>query len=495
MSARAIVDQPEAGAAADRSATGLWWLILRKELTDLWLGGRLLPLLILFSILISITSLLREVESQVNLIPPSEMVFLTLLSTISFGMLISLIIGADSISGERERATLEPLLLAPASRRQIVFGKLLAALSPWPVALLLSVPYVFVLSEGDDILGLGLLWTAMLGSLLAVAFAGFGMLVSMWSRSNRTSLFVSLFAYLLFLIPTQFPGSAQKGALGYALQQVNPMQASSEFLEKLIVNNRTPEERIGYLVANILSAIVIVGVLFLYAAPRLQLEGGSPRLGRPKHRTARVAAIVVAVGLVSLSVLVAPPSSAVAATVGVAPSLDTTHPSAVVASGLEISIDKEFATVKTGDEIEFTTQVTNTADAASSTSIVAMNIIDLRKGDPVDPEDWSPERTQDVEPLEPGAQVEQSWTVEAILDGDYMVYMTVIADPEGADATSLPITSPGIHLTVVPFQNTNPGGVLPIALGMPLGLVVISVLLRRYWRRDRVRAVETEAAS
>ena len=487
-----MVATSEAVAAPDRSTTGVWWLVLRKELADLWLGGRLLPLLILYSILLSITSLLREVESQVSLIPPSEMVFLTLLSTISFGMLISLVIGADSISGERERATLEPLLLAPTSRRQIVFAKLLAAVSPWPVALLMSVPYVVVLSEGHDILGLGLLWTAMLGSLLAVGFAGFGMLVSMWSRSNRTSLFVSLFVYLLFLIPTQFPGSAQKGALGYALQQVNPMQATSEFLEKLIVNNRTPEERVGYLVANILSAVVIVGVLFLYAAPRLQLEGGSPRLGRPKRRPAARLAAVGAAGLISLSALLVPPSGALAASAGPAPDSWMVPPSAVGGSGLEISIDMEFATVKTGDEIEFTTEVTNTADSASVASIVAMNIINLRKGDPVDPEDWSPERTQDLDPLEPGARATQSWSVEAILDGDYMVYMTVIADPGGADATSLPVSSPGIHLTVEAFQSANPGGVLPVALGMPSALIVITFLLRRYWRRDRTPAGTAE---
>ena len=64
--------------------------------------------------------------------------FLTLLNSISFGVFIGLIIGADGISGERERGTLEVLLLTPTSRRQLMIGKLLAALTPWPAAFLIS---------------------------------------------------------------------------------------------------------------------------------------------------------------------------------------------------------------------------------------------------------------------------------------------------------------------------------------------------------------------
>jgi hypothetical protein len=158
---------------------------------------------------------------------------------------------------------------------------------------------------------------------------------------------------------------------------------------------------------------------------------------------------------------------------------------AVEPATLTIDIDMETAVVKTGDEITFATTVTNSGDEASPEVMVAMNIINIGQGEPVDPEDWSPERTQEVGALEPGESAEQDWSVEAILDGDYMIYMTAIPIPESASNTSLPIASPAIHLVVDPFQSTNPGGVLPVAIGMPLLLIVLTVLLRRYWRRDR----------
>ncbi len=470
------------------SASPVWWLVFKQELTDLWVGGRVLFLLILFSVVMSITSVMREVESQLSLIPPAEMVFLTLLGGISFGLFIGLIIGADSISGERERATLEALLLTPTSRRQIVLGKFLAALSPWPVALILSIPYIVVLSQGDEILGQALLLGAVFGSVLAVAFTGFGMLVSLWSNSNKISLFVSLLVYLVFLIPTQFPGSAQKGDLGYLLQQLNPMQGTSEFLEKVLVNNRTVAEKAPYIMAGVLSAVVVLGLLFLYAAPRLRLEGETPRLTLPQRRVARLSMTVI-VGLIAALITVLPLQAG-------AP-MGAERPQAQLTGGaeqsLQIVVDLDYTTVNTGDEVEFNSVVTNSGTQDSPPMNVAMNIVKTGKGDPVDPEDWSPERTQEVEPLAPGESAEQSWTVDAILEGDYMVYLTVIPKPDGPEATSQPVSSSGIHLTVNPFTRTNPGGVLPIAIGMPIVLILISVLPLRRWLRG-INTGASEAA-
>lgn len=453
------------------SAPPVWWVVLKQELIDLWLGGRVYVLLILFSFVMSVTAFLNEAESQLSLIPPKEMVFLTLLGSLSFGLLIGLILGADSVSGERERATLEALLLTPASRRQIIFGKFLAALSPWPVALLLSIPYMAVFAKGHAVFGQAILAGGLLGTVLAVAFTGFGMLTSIWSKSNKVSLLISLLVYVIFLIPTQFPGSAQKGDLGYFVQQLNPLQASSEFLEKYLVNNRNWAERPTYLYATALSAAVILALLFFYAAPRLGHEGGLPRLVPPKK--ARAANALAGAGMMVLLSL----PLALAAKPAFAQS---------VGSDLKITVDLDHKTVNAGDEIEFSSAVTNTGAEKTPRVYVAMNIVKTAKGDPVDPEDWSPQRTQTIETLAPGESVKQSWTVQAILEGDFMVYLTVVPKPQGPDATSQLVSSSGVHVTVHPFAESNPGGVLPVAIGIPLALMAFSILLRRSkrWRRE-----------
>jgi hypothetical protein len=100
-------------------------------------------------------------------------------------------------------------------------------------------------------------------------------------------------------------------------------------------------------------------------------------------------------------------------------------------------------------------------------------------GDVVDPEDWSPQRTQYLDELGPGDSATQNWIINTILEGDFMVYIVLIPEPESAETTSHPVTSGGIHLTVDPFTRLNPCGVLPFAIGGPILLLVITYFVYR----------------
>jgi ABC-2 type transport system permease protein len=458
-----------------RGAAPPWWLVFTRELAELWVWGKALVLIILFSVLLGIMAFLLAANSELDLMPPKEMIFLTLQASLAVGLFIGLIIGADSISGERERATLESLLLTPTGRGQIVAGKFLAAVSPWPAALVITVPYLAVLSQGDAVWIRAVLWGAALGTLLVPAFTGFGMLVSIFCNSNKTSMFVSLTVYLLCLLPTQFPGGAQKGAIGQLLKKVNPMESTNHFLEKMLVNNRTLDEMAIWLLAPVLFLVVVLGLLVAVCGRGLQLEAGRVAFSSLFSRTAAMfAAICTAVSL----------GTPALASEGMA-----TGEARITQPALAIDIDMGFAAVKTGDRIEFQTRIRHLGeDAASPPMIVAMNIVNLEgAGDPVDPEDWSPERTQYVEALPPGAAANLAWAVTPIMEGNYMVYMVLIPEPDGPGATSQPVATSGIHLTVSPFTKLNPGGVLPIAIAVPI-LLVLGMLLLLWNRRRRIDA-------
>src|SRR4029079_759117 len=108
------------------------------------------------------------------------------------------------------------------------------------------------------------------------------------------------------------------------------------------------------------------------------------------------------------------------------------------------------------DSVEFKTVLTNTGTETTAPVIVAMNIINLSKsGDVVDPEDWAPERTQYVDELAPGKSVPLPWTVDAVLDGNYMVYLVGIPQPAGPGASSQVVTSPRLPLTIGAFSHLN----------------------------------------
>jgi ABC-2 type transport system permease protein len=447
-----------------------WWLVCTRELADLWIGGKALILILIYSVLLGIMVYVLSANSELSLIPPKEMVYETLKNAVAVSLFIGLIIGADSLSGERDRATLESLLLTPASRRQIVAGKFLAAVSPWPAALAIAVPFLAILAQGDEILAPAILWGAILGTVLVLAYTGLGMLVSFFSSSNKTSYFVSLGIYILFLVPAQLPGRAQTGAAGQFLQWVNPFAASNHFLSKHLVNYRTVGEFWSWLISPVVFATVVVGLLLAYAAPALRLDAGkTSRFWAVARRRA---------GLGLLICMLIP--------LGASPALAAHAGPAQQPGDLQIAVDLETAVVKTGDKVEFDTLITNSSADESPPLIVAMNIINLdAEGDVVDPEDWSPERTQYIQDLAGGESETLSWIINTILDGDYMVYMVVIPEPDGTEATSQPVASAGIHLTVMPFTRLNPGGVLPFAIGVPV-LVAVGTYVAFRLRRRRI---------
>jgi ABC-2 type transport system permease protein len=252
----------------------VWWLVLKQELREMWAGGRVTTYLVVFGVLMSLTAFLLATNNELNLLPLKQTVVVALTSAITFGLFIGLAMAAESISGERERATLEPLLLTPSSHRQIVLGKFLAAISPWPAALLVSVPYLVVLAQGDPVLGTGLLWGALIGSVLAVIFVGFGVLVSIWSDSSRVSLFICLLAYAASLVPAQLPTEFLSSPAGVVVSALDPVQASSVLLSKTLTEGSPLGEVWFYLAAPVVAMLVILAVLFLYAAPRMRFVAG-----------------------------------------------------------------------------------------------------------------------------------------------------------------------------------------------------------------------------
>ena len=455
-----------------------WWLVFTNELQELWIGGKAPVLLLIFSVLLGIMTWVMASNSELSLIPPQEMVYETTKAAIAVGLFMSLIIGADSISGERERATLEGLLLTPTSRRQLVVGKFLAGVSPWPVAMLIAIPYMKVLSQGDEVFRHALPWGALLGTVLAPAFTAVGMLTSFWSSSNKTSLFTSLGIYVLFLVPTQLPGRATTGAMGMLLSKSNPIESTFVFLSRILVNNRMVTERWTYLISPTVFALGVYVLLFWYASPGLHLEGGQS--GKLWSSVGRRLGFAATVGLLMV-LLGGSPAMALQAENKAA---STPAASTPEDARVQISINAGVKVVKTGDRILYDTVVTNNGQVESRSLVVAMNIINLNAaGDIVDPEDWSPQRTQYIDSIPAGQSKTLSWRVNAILDGNYLVYMVLVPEPEGRDSTTTPTASSGLHLTVNKFTKLNPGGVLPYAIGGPVVLVGGMFLLYRTRRR------------
>jgi ABC-2 type transport system permease protein len=251
-----------------------WAIVAEQELRDLWLGGRGLLLGLAFSVLLSIIAYLTATNQALNFLEQRESVNLTLQVAIAVGSLLALLAAADAVSGERERSTLESVLLTPVSRLELTGGKMLAALSLWLAAFAITIPYVWFLGRGIQLVGHALLTGIVVGTLLALFLASLGMIVSVFSNSNRVSLTLSLFLLLAIFAPTQLPSSAQKGWAGEFLLRVNPLTAGEHYVGKILVSGHTWNEDVSWLISPVVAAAVFSVVAAIVGARYIRLGRG-----------------------------------------------------------------------------------------------------------------------------------------------------------------------------------------------------------------------------
>jgi ABC-2 type transport system permease protein len=199
---------------------------------------------------------------------------LTLQVAVATGALLVLLTAADAISGERERGTLESLLLAPAPRVDLVAGKGLAVMTLWAVALGVAIPYVWFLGRGVGVVGLALVNGLLVGLLLGLFLVGLGLFVSTFSSSNRLSLSVSFFVLLALFAPTQLPSGAQGSWVGDLLLRIDPMSSGLHYLGRLIVDGRPAGQELSWLIGPAIAAALAVGAA-LVASRSLGLRGGA----------------------------------------------------------------------------------------------------------------------------------------------------------------------------------------------------------------------------
>lgn len=131
------------------------------------------------------------------------------------------------------------------------------------------------------------------------------------------------------------------------------------------------------------------------------------------------------------------------------------------------AVPTEFST-SLGQTISFTTTVTDDGRGADGPLIAHLNILSLRPGVYVDPEDWSEERTQYLTPLPPGGSTTLTWTIKAVNSGSLSAYVATVR-PGTAQP---PTTSPAVTISVASRRPLNSGGILPLAIGIPLVLAL-----------------------
>ena len=227
-----------------------------------------------YSVVLSVLSFIVAGNADLNLLDTREAVGLFVRIAVALGTLSALVISADAISGERERGTLEHLLLTPVRRRDLVVGKLLAALTVWVAALVVAVPYILVLAHGPGVALDAVLVILVAGTLVATSLTAFGLAVSSVSRTNRSSLIIAIVVLLALAAPSQLPGSATRGVLGDLLIMANPVAAGLKLAGRVIVDQATWASQWKLLISPAIATVVLTVVAV--ASSRKVGLGGTP---------------------------------------------------------------------------------------------------------------------------------------------------------------------------------------------------------------------------
>lgn len=260
-----------------RARPSSFGVVLEQELRDLWLGGRGMALTVAFSLLMSVIAYLTATNAALNFLEQRESVNLTLQLAVAVGGLLALLAGADAISGERERGTLESLLVTPVQRVQLTGAKLVAALSLWAAAYVITIPYVWFLGRGVGLVRDALTTGLVVGTLIALFLTALGVVVSIFASSNRVSLSLSLFVLLALFAPTQLPSSAQRGWAGDLLLRINPVTAGEHYVGKIVVSAHAWRDDASWLLSPAIAGIASALLVPIVCSRFVRLRTGGTR--------------------------------------------------------------------------------------------------------------------------------------------------------------------------------------------------------------------------
>src|SRR6187551_1472488 len=95
---------------------------------------------------------------------------------------------------------------------------------------------------------------------------------------------------------------------------------------------------------------------------------------------------------------------------------------------VEVQISRAHVSTELGGKFTFTSTVVNRGTTPAEGLIAHLNVLSLRPGVYVDPEDWASQRTRYLRPIPPGGTLTTTWHVQAVNVGSFGVYVAVLSE-------------------------------------------------------------------
>ena len=160
----------------------------------------------------------------------------------------------------------------------------------------------------------------------------------------------------------------------------------------------------------------------------------------------------------------------------------TLAPDAHANTNVTIAVDRTSVSTALGRSFTVRTTIANPAGAAATRLVAHLNVVALTPGLYVDPEDWSSHRTRYLPEIPSHGATTVAWKLDAVNAGELGVYVAVLP----RDRTAAPQTGPYVHVRIADRKVLDAGGILPLAIGVPALLTLLTIGTRRRRRRSPV---------
>lgn len=238
-------------------------ILARKEAGELVLSPRGIAWLLAMAAALSVFGLLLVGSTELSLLDNAQVVYDMSGIVTALGGLLAVVVGNDSIAGERERGSLMPLLLTPISRAGLVAGKLGGLVIAWLVMFAIAIPYFWAVGSTGQNLGDGILGVALLGTPVVLSFGLLAVGFAARLGSSRSSLIATLITLLVSGSPLLLGPSLRQSAVGRMFDAINPFSGALNAFDAVIIDSQP----IGAQIAGLALTVgwLVVAVWFAVA--------------------------------------------------------------------------------------------------------------------------------------------------------------------------------------------------------------------------------------
>jgi len=249
--------------------------IATREVKENLYGARSSMWAVLSGIVLSLMSSdLLLTGKEFSLLEHSEVLYTVTSLAIGLGLLVAGNLAADSVADEKERATLQGVLLTPTKRGALLLGKVWGVVvAAWLLIFVISAPYILVVGFGTSVSWAALLYTFVLGSLCVAGCATLIVGISALSRSGRGVTLASMTIFIAMAAPTLLGTALQKSWFGAIYDALSPFAQVRLALDGVIVNKESLLVQLPHIGALAVFA-TIAAVFAAFAVRGVSLEGG-----------------------------------------------------------------------------------------------------------------------------------------------------------------------------------------------------------------------------